>query len=622
MGNRDQEGVDGACPATNYTYNEANQLNEVSIATCTERPMCADRRDIIAPPHCTDGSDDSFYEYNGDGLLTNESQSDGEVDGASATYAWDYSSGVPTIAQKTVTGDSPDTTEYIAGPAGLPLEQWDSNTGVSYYYQDRLGSTIALLNQSADVQATYSYSPFGMATEEGGDDSASTPLLYGGQLSDTASLSGLIYMRARWYDPATDQFMSRDPDVAQTMAPYAYAADDPTDVTDPTGLHGTQQQLTNLLKHHQCNAKGPLSVYQKCVSAREDAFSQWESELSGVASNLEGQAEQQLELAGTAFGEELQYLAAHPQETENAALLAITLIDPEEGISVDVGEAIGARVGADLGEAIAEDVGADAAAAAGDEAAAATGDEAAGAEGDAATSCLNSFTAATPVVMAGGAEEPISKVKVGDKVLATDPQSGVTEARPVEALIRHSGVHKMVELTLADGSTIDSTDRHPIWDATTGRFTDAIDLRVGDRLLTDAGPTVTIASERVYHEKLTAYNLEIGGIHTYYAGSTPVLVHNSCPISMDEAVERGAAHVGGDGEIVTTSRGNFQFIGREFENPSGGLQRNIARFDIQNLRAGEVPHLNLEVQLDGVPQPWLDPHTPIEPFTVLPGDVP
>jgi len=149
---------------------------------------------------------------------------------------------------------------------------------------------------------------------------------------------------------------------------------------------------------------------------------------------------------------------------------------------------------------------------------------------DAAESCLgpNSFTADTPVLMADGKEEPITAVKVGDEVLATDPETGHTDVRPVTALIRHGGKHTMVEITLADGSVLKATDHHPIWDATTRTFTDAISLHVGDRVLSDHGQTLTITGEHVYDQNLTAYNLQIDGIHTYYAGTTPVLVHNSC----------------------------------------------------------------------------------------------
>ncbi len=73
--------------------------------------------------------------------------------------------------------------------------------------------------------------------------------------------------------------------------------------------------------------------------------------------------------------------------------------------------------------------------------------------------------------------------------------------------------------------------------------------------------------------------------------------------------------------MMTTSKGNFQFLGDEFTNVAGETQRNIARFDIQGLRPTEVPHLNLEIQINGVPQPWRDPHTPIDPRSIRVGDI-
>jgi hypothetical protein len=39
----------------------------------------------------------------------------------------------------------------------------------------------------------------------------------------------------RYYDPSTDQFLSVDPDVAETGQPYAFTGDDPLNATDPTG---------------------------------------------------------------------------------------------------------------------------------------------------------------------------------------------------------------------------------------------------------------------------------------------------------------------------------------------------------------------------------------------------
>ncbi|WP_218030600.1 Hint domain-containing protein, partial [Sinomonas atrocyanea] len=149
---------------------------------------------------------------------------------------------------------------------------------------------------------------------------------------------------------------------------------------------------------------------------------------------------------------------------------------------------------------------------------------------DAAESCLNSFTSDTPVLMEDGTRKPIAEVRVGDRVIATDPEKGTTAAEDVQALIRHSGPHDMVDITLVDGSTLHSTDGHPIWNATTKTFTDASDLKIGEQIQTTGGALLPIAGLKRYKAELTAYNLQIDKIHTYYAGETPILVHNSCSL--------------------------------------------------------------------------------------------
>jgi len=65
---------------------------------------------------------------------------------------------------------------------------------------------------------------------------ANTPLQFTGQYTDPES--GLVYLRARYYDPATAQFLTVDPMVDETGTPYAYVDDDPLDNTDLTGLCG------------------------------------------------------------------------------------------------------------------------------------------------------------------------------------------------------------------------------------------------------------------------------------------------------------------------------------------------------------------------------------------------
>ncbi|WP_327300117.1 hypothetical protein [Streptomyces goshikiensis] len=51
--------------------------------------------------------------------------------------------------------------------------------------------------------------------------------------------------------------------------------------------------------------------------------------------------------------------------------------------------------------------------------------------------------------MAGGWKRPISEIKVGDKVLATDPKPGETSLQKSSAVITGTGARDLVQLTLA-----------------------------------------------------------------------------------------------------------------------------------------------------------------------------
>jgi hypothetical protein len=144
--------------------------------------------------------------------------------------------------------------------------------------------------------------------------------------------------------------------------------------------------------------------------------------------------------------------------------------------------------------------------------------------------CLNSFTAATPVLLADGTSKPIGEVKVGDEVAATDPASGETTAEAVEVLHDHLD-RELVDLTvrLSDDATavINTTANHPFWSRTSGAWTDAAKLAEGDELLA-VDDTVTVVETHAYSGAQHMLNLTVANIHTYYvlADNTPVLVHN------------------------------------------------------------------------------------------------
>jgi RHS repeat-associated protein len=76
-----------------------------------------------------------------------------------------------------------------------------------------------------------SYEPFG-----GSAGSSRTRYDFTGRERD--ALTGLIYYRARWYDPAQGRFVSEDPaGFDGGLDKYAYVSNDPVNKTDPLGLY-------------------------------------------------------------------------------------------------------------------------------------------------------------------------------------------------------------------------------------------------------------------------------------------------------------------------------------------------------------------------------------------------
>ena len=110
-----------------------------------------------------------------------------------------------------------------------------SGTAVEVYHTDGLGSVRALTNASGAVSATYRTDEYGLPTA--GTGSSSQPFGFTGEPRDA---TGLTYLRARYYDPSLGRFLSRDtwpggPNAPQTQNRYAYANNNPTTNTDPSG---------------------------------------------------------------------------------------------------------------------------------------------------------------------------------------------------------------------------------------------------------------------------------------------------------------------------------------------------------------------------------------------------
>jgi hypothetical protein len=68
----------------------------------------------------------------------------------------------------------------------------------------------------------------------------------------------------------------------------------------------------------------------------------------------------------------------------------------------------------------------------------------------------------------------------------------------------------------------------PVWVESRGAWVDAAELRPGDVLREPGGERTPVESVRVIApEPERVHNLTVAGLHTYYAGKAPVLVHNA-----------------------------------------------------------------------------------------------
>lgn len=190
-------------PPTTYKYDQAGNLHSINRIEEGETPVIAEA-----------------FTYDGTGLMASSSA------GATTQHlTWDSSQALPLLL-------SDGENSYIFGPGGMPVEQISSSEGAAYLHHDQLGSTRLLTNGAGEVSGTVTFTAYGAPAGKTG--SAGSSLGFDGEY--TLEQSGLVYLRARFYDPGTGQLMTRDPLEVLTRKPYVYAGDNPLTYGDPSGL--------------------------------------------------------------------------------------------------------------------------------------------------------------------------------------------------------------------------------------------------------------------------------------------------------------------------------------------------------------------------------------------------
>jgi RHS repeat-associated protein len=245
-------------PTQDFSYDNGNRLTSDGAQTFTwsSADRLAQRGADIFDHDALDRLTSSTvagtartYAYNGDGLLRSRTQ------GAAVQFLWDPS----TLPARELKQGS-DNIVYGLGP--LYVVKGDGT--ILTFARDAAKSVRAELNSAGAVTASFRYRAYGQIAQS---TAASTPsyLGYAGQLLD---LSGLYYMRARWYDPTSGRFMSRDAALGEVHSPgslnaFGYAGASPTMRTDPSGLRDAEADSSSVVQAP--GDPGEMCLIRGCV---------------------------------------------------------------------------------------------------------------------------------------------------------------------------------------------------------------------------------------------------------------------------------------------------------------------------------------------------------------------
>lgn len=230
LGQRTKSTPTGGVP-TSYTYDQAGHLTSVTTAANGSTPEAK-----------------NTFKYDGSGLRTSETKN-------TSTYpmVWDSTSQLPLLLRK-------GNDYYIYGPDGLVIEQITVDVP-TYLHHDQLGSTRLLTDSTGASVGTYYYGPNGAIWNHTG--TRGTMVGFAGE-NRMHTGTQLIYLRARTYDPVTAQFLTPDPLVDISGEPYSYAANNPVNAIDPTGLVASSvgcETLSDCCPGPCCSA-GSLDMFQ------------------------------------------------------------------------------------------------------------------------------------------------------------------------------------------------------------------------------------------------------------------------------------------------------------------------------------------------------------------------
>jgi len=227
---------------------------------------------------------------------------------------------------------------------------------------------------------------------------------------------------------------------------------------------------------------------------------------------------------------------------------------------------------------------------------------------DAATCGGESFTGDTKVLTAAGSLVTITKLKPGQKVLATNTKTGKTTAEPIAAvLVRYDTDLYDLKVTTTHGTAVIGTTRnHLFWDLYLKQWRAAAKLKKGEHLKTangviavaDGGATPKVRDGWMWDLTVPGNNdhdfyviastdgtrqlgHESGGTYLAEPGSVPILVHNTaCPDGFDyDAASQSGERADKNG-LTRAGREYQKHMGRGELPGVGGTELDSAGQDL------------------------------------------
>ncbi|WP_211841613.1 polymorphic toxin-type HINT domain-containing protein [Rudaeicoccus suwonensis] len=431
------------------------------------------------------------------------------------------------------------TTTYTpSGSGGTPA----ANT--TRQYLDPYGNNLAATSASALVAPTLATNRSFLGAASNGD-------------------TGLISTGLRKYDPTTGTFMSvdpvRDPSAVDELNGYAYGGGNPVTNSDPTGAR-YPSSAENGPHSYGCGN----SCWSESATARYDywydhtylpelRWEYWQSQAALRRQEAEAAYDRRIAAEESWYKEmHAGWRAPTPAPHKSSGGGFWGFVTHHAGAILMTGAVVGLTVvnvvqgGADPltdgleAEAVADDVSLIASEDAG---------EGAAAEGSSNDMCATqSFIPTTKVILASGATAAISTLRVGEKVVASDPVTGKTTTKTIDAVwINHDTdlMNLAVRTQSGKQTVIHTTAHHPFWDNTTHAWTEVDFLHPGDELRSLNGQPVTVVEHTAVTGAANMWDLTIDNLHDFYiaTATNAVLVHN---YGCDEWASNFASKNGGE----------------------------------------------------------------------------